>query len=145
MSMITAFISTHLVCFVLTLLLVATGVWDSGLNSTALTTAAYATLFGRAADWIVTFLSISFGMGVLIAYAYIGRECWLFLTNGRWSHVYTWVYCSMALVGAIGSVAIVWSILDCVVAGLIIVNVYGLLMLIPQMRTGVQKYLKQTQ
>lgn len=141
MSMITAFISTHLVCFLLTLLLVASGVWDSGLTSTALTTAAYETLFGQFASWIVTFLSLSFGLGVLVAYAYIGRECWLFLTRGRWSQLYTWIYCSMALFGAIGSVAVVWRMLDCIVAGLIIVNLYGLVLLIPRMRRGVQAYL----
>ncbi len=141
MSMITAFISTHLVCFLLTLLLVATGVWNTGLTSTALTTAAYETLFGQLASWIVTFLSLSFGLGVLVAYAYIGRECWLFLTRGRWSQAYTWMYCSMALFGALGSVAVVWRMLDCIVAGLIIVNVYGLVLLIPRMRRGVQAYL----
>lgn len=141
MSMITAFISTHLVCFLLTLLLVVSGVWDSGLTSTALTTAAYETLFGQFARWIVTFLSLSFGLGVLVAYAYIGRECWLFLTQGRWSNLYTWIYCSMALFGAIGSVAVVWRMLDCIVAGLIIVNLYGLVLLIPRMRSGVQAYL----
>jgi len=141
MSMITAFISTHLVCFVLTWLLVASGVWDSGLTSTALTTAAYKTLFGGLADWIVTFLSISFGMGVLIAYAYIGRECWLFLTGGRWSMAYTWIYCVMALVGSLGSVAIIWSTLDCIIAGLIVVNLYGLMMLIPDMRRRLGAYL----
>jgi len=143
MSMITAFISTHLVCFLLAMLIVMTGAWETGLTSTALTTKAYATLFGSLADWIVTFLSISFGMGVLIAYAYIGRECWLFLTRGRWSQAYTWIYCSMALVGSIGSVAVVWRLLDCIVAGLIIVNVYGLLMLIPRMREGVREYLQE--
>jgi len=141
MSMITAFISTHLVCFLLTLLFVASGVWDSGLTSTALTTAAYETLFGPVASWLVTFLSISFGLGVLIAYAYIGRECWLFLTGGYFSNLYTWLYCAMALLGAIGSVAIVWRALDCIVAGLIIVNVYGLLLLIPKMRPAVRKFL----
>ena len=80
---------------------------------------------------------------MLIAYAYIGRECWLFLTNGRWSQAYTWIYCIMALVGALGSVTFVWSVIDCIVGCLIIVNVGGLLLLLPRLREGVKAYFKE--
>jgi AGCS family alanine or glycine:cation symporter len=145
MSMVTAFISTHLVCFVLMLVFVASGVWDSGLTSTPLVIASYNTLFGYLGSWIVTFLSISFGMGVVIAYAFVGRECWLFLTNGRGSSVYTLVYCGMALIGSLGSVSFVWSSIDIIVACLIVVNVYGLLMLLPQMQKFVDAYLANKQ
>ena len=50
-----------------------------------LTIACFNTVFGNAGGWIVTFLSMSFGAGVLVSYAYITQEVWLFLTKGRFS------------------------------------------------------------
>ncbi len=143
MSMVTTFISSHLVCFSIMLLIVASGAWTSGLTSTALTSSAYETVFGSAGGWIVTFLSIAFGMGVLVAYAYIGRECWMFLTKGRFNGVYTGIYCLMALFGALARVAAVWNAIDIVNAGLLAVNLYGLLVLTPFMSRAVQAYMSK--
>lgn len=142
MSMITAFVSVHLVSFLLMVVIVASDVWKQDVTSTALTIASFNTVFGYLGSWIVTFLSISFGLGVLVAYAYVGRECWLFLTNGRIGWVYTWIYPCMALVGALGSVAFVWNMIDIIVAGLMVINVSGLLFLIPRMLPGIKEYFK---
>jgi len=62
MGMISTFVSS-LVCFLVALCIVISGVWDSGLQSAALTIASYNTVFGAWGGWIVSFLSISFGMG----------------------------------------------------------------------------------
>jgi alanine or glycine:cation symporter, AGCS family len=140
MSMASTFISNHLVCVMLMVVLVASGVWNSGLTSTKLTIAAYETVFGSLGGWVVTFLSMTFGMGVLVAYAYIGRECWSFLTGGRAMGIYTALYCIMAAVGSLAQVALVWSAIDIVNAGLLIVNLYGLLMLLPTIRSAVIEY-----
>ncbi len=134
MSMASVVVSNHLVCFMLMLALVASGVWDSGLTSIALTSAAYETVFGSIGAWIVTFLSIIFGMGVMISYAYIGRECWRFITGGRFLWLYSIIYCMMALVGSLGNVESIWSAVDSANAGMLVINLYGLLMLLPWLR-----------
>lgn len=137
MSMASIMISNHLVCCLLLLIFVASGVWDTGLTSTALTSAAFETLFGIYGKIIVTFLSISFGLGVLVAYAYIGRECWLFLAPQLSPTYYTFIYACMSLLGIFSSVAVVWSMVDIANAGMLIMNVYGLLMLLPLLRKSV--------
>ncbi len=131
MSMASLMISNHLVCCLLLLIFVASGVWDSGLTSTALTSAAFETLFGIYGKIIVTFLSISFGLGVLVAYAYIGRECWLFLMPRLSTQWYTVMYACMSFFGIFSTVAVVWSAVDIANAGMLIMNVYGLVMLLP--------------
>ena len=75
-------------------LIVASGAWQSGLNGIGMTIVAYETVFGSLGGWVVTILSAMFGLGVLIAYAYIGRECWSFLTGGRYL---TFYQCYIAL------------------------------------------------
>lgn len=136
MSMASLMISNHLVCCLLMLIFVASGVWDSGLTSTALTSAAFETLFGMYGKMMVAFLSISFGLGVLVAYAYIGRECWLFLTSTS-PAFYNVVYALMSFFGIFSSVAIVWSAVDIVNAGMLIMNMYGLMWLLPRIKKAV--------
>ncbi|MFA6066589.1 MAG: amino acid carrier protein [Candidatus Babeliaceae bacterium] len=145
MSMLSTFISYHLVCTVLMIVFVASGVWTSGLTSTPLTIAAYETVFGQAGGWVVTFLSITFGLGVLVAYAYIGLENWLFLFKGKGRYIYTALYCAIAFFGPLGKVAILWDLNDIIIAGLIITNLYGLLFLLPTLRAGLKKYQKNEQ
>ena len=134
MSISSAFISNHLVCFVLVVVLVASGVWNSGLNSIPLTQAAYETVFQSFGTLLITFLSITFGLGVLVAYAYIGRECWSYLTNGKGMAWFTALFCLMAIFGTLAKVRLVSDVLDIVNGCIILINLYGLLWLIPQLR-----------
>lgn len=143
MSMVSAFISNHLVCFVLIVMFVATGAWQTGLNGTQMTQAAYETVFGAAGSWLVAFLTISFGMGVLVAYAFIGRECWNYLTNGRFGVIYNILFASMAFLGTLAKLKLVWDAIDVVNAGLIVINLYALLVLLKELRPVVLGYIKQ--
>lgn len=142
MSMVTAFVSNHLVCFSLIVMLVVTGAWQTGLNGTQMTQAAYESVFGAAGAWIVAFLTISFGMGVLVAYAFIGRECWNYLTNGRYSIVYNILFASMAVFGTLAKVKLVWDGIDIANAGLIIINLYALLVVLKELRPVILKYMR---
>lgn len=142
MSMVSAFISNYLVCFVLCLMIVLTGVWNSDATGIALTTQAFATTFGSFAGWLVTALSIIFGIGVLVAYAYIGRECWSYLTGGRYLNVYYVLYCLFSLFGSVAKVQLVWDAVDIVNAGLLAINLYAILMLMPVIARGYKAYQK---
>ena len=136
MSMVSAFISNYFVCFILCLCFVVTGVWNGTAQSTDMAIAAFSNVFGSFGGWIVTFLSLSFGIGVLVAYAFIGRECWRYLTGGRFFGLYNFLYCSAAFLGTVAKVEIVWQSVNIVNAGLLFLNIYGLLCLLPQITRG---------
>lgn len=142
MSMASAFISNYLVCFVLTLMFVVTGVWNSGLTSSALTVASYETVFGQFGGLIVTFLSVAFGIGVLVSYVFIARECWSFLTNGRWLVAYAVIYCLFALGGTVLDAKIVWNAINVVNAGLLAINLYAIAILLPKIKKELKSYEK---
>ena len=143
MSMLSAFISANLVCFLVALMIVVSGVWNNGLTSIALTSSAYETVFGAFGGWIVTFLSISFGMGVLVSYAYIARACWIFLTNGRFMPAFITIFCVTTLIGALAKVEVVWNATDLINAGLLCSNLVGILYLLPVIKKGLIEYRKQ--
>lgn len=132
MSMASTFLSV-LVCFLMMLAFLVTGVWDSGLTSTPLVMATYGSLFGVFGSAVATLLSVLFGIGVLVAYAFVGLEAWMLLTGGRWKNIYFAIYCSMAIVGSLSSVELVWGMIDIIAAGLIITNLYGLTFLLPRL------------
>jgi len=133
MSMALVF-TIQMVCFFIMLAFTMAGTWNSGKTAMPLVIATYSTVFGTLGAWVAVALAVLFGVGTLVGYAFIGRECWLFLTKGRWEWVFLAIYCIMAPIGALSNVEFVWNMVDLVVAGLTICNLYGLLWLIPSMR-----------
>lgn len=141
MGMISTFLSMF-AGFIIALCIVVSGVWDSGLNSTALTIASFDTVFGSFGGWIVSFLSVSFGFGVLVSYAYIVRTVWLFLTNNRYVNGFIAVYSLCTLGGALATVGLVWNLIDIAVAGTLFINLFGILVLLPTIRPELMNTLR---
>ncbi|HSW74113.1 MAG TPA: amino acid carrier protein [Candidatus Limnocylindria bacterium] len=143
MSMISTFISIT-VCFMISLCIIASGVdaWSSEtMTSSALTIAAYSTVFGKLGGWIVTFLSITFGVGVAVSFAYISREAWLFVTGGRGSILaFNILYTAFAFVFPLLSVSLVWGFAEIMNACLLVINLLGIAYLLPVVRKGLQNF-----
>lgn len=142
MAMLSSFIST-IVCFIVALCIVTSGVWNSGLTSTALTVASFQTVFGFFGGWIVSFLSIIFGMGVLVSYAYVTREFWFYVTNRRFEKLFATLYCLLGFGAVFVDPTTLWAFSDLPNAGMITINLFGVLWLIPLIRTEVQKFMKK--
>lgn len=140
-SMLSTFIST-LVCFIIALCIVVSGVWDNGLTSTALTISSFATVFGRFGGWVVSFLSISFGAGVLVAYAYITREAWLSVTRGYFVNLFPPIFCAVVFAGALISVDFVFGFADIINGGMLFINLFGILYLLPIIKKHVDLFRK---
>jgi len=132
LGMLSSFISM-LLCFMVVLCLVASGVWQSGLNSAALNIAAYATLFGSLAGWIVTTISVIFGLGLLVSYAYVMHAVWMFLTGGRWVWGFNILYPAFTAFGSLAAVEMVWDLGTLANGMLLMINMFGLLWLLPKM------------
>jgi AGCS family alanine or glycine:cation symporter len=141
MSMASTFISTQVVCFSMMLVFVVSGAWTGSEGGMPMVISAYSTVFPVLGGWIATLLSVMFGMGVLVAYAFVGLECWLFLTHGRWTFLYYVLYCLMAFGGSLVSVKMVFGLIEFITIGLIFCNLYGLLVLLPQMKRGWRTHL----
>jgi len=56
LSMLSVYINTHIVCFLVALSVLASGAYTTGETSTALLVSSYETVFGAAAGWIVSVL-----------------------------------------------------------------------------------------
>lgn len=140
MSMAANFLATNIICFLLMLVFLVSGVWNSGLEGPQMVVAAYSSSIGSLGGLAVVILSILFSVGILVGYGFLGLECWLFVTGGRWKNLFYGLYCIMAILGTLGKVSLIWSSVDLLVAPLIICNLYGLLYLLPKLRKSYRDY-----
>ncbi len=140
MAMATTLVSAF-VCFMVALCIIASGVWNSGATSTALTIAAYKSVFGSMGGWIVTFLSIAFGTGVMISYAYITKAAWDAITGNRFAYLFIITYCGCVFFGAwTDKVTSLWALVDISLACMLTINLIGIVCLLPVIRNGLQSY-----
>jgi len=145
MAMLSTVIST-VFCFTTALCCVVTNVWSSSLEGTAMVSAAYQTVFGQ---WLgsaaVIFLSTTFAMGVWVAYAFITREAWLFVTKGKFLYVFMALFCLAPALGAISEVTLVWKIADYITAVMLVINMFAIIYFLPVIRQGLQSFAKKQQ
>lgn len=140
LSMLSAFLTT-MMAFTLTVCIVATGVWNNGLTSTPLTMSAFSTVFGTLGNWIVMFLALTFGLGAIVACAYVGLEVWLFLTKGKMVWLFNTIYCTVAFFGAIADVNLVNSLVNTMTIIVLVINLYGIMYLLPVIRKGLNDFM----
>jgi alanine or glycine:cation symporter, AGCS family len=141
MSMLSVFISNFIVCFGVALSIVASGVWDSGQTSILLTSAAFETVYGIYGSWIITFVSASFGLGVLVAFVFITAEIWEFLTGGRAMWLLGIIYCAITFFGTLATIEIIWNTNDLVNGTLLLMNLYAIAWFMPMIRRELLKYM----
>lgn len=127
-AMFGVFIDTIVASFTFLIILV-TGVWQSGLTSTPLTTAAYETVFRSAGGYIVVLSSFLFGYSTLIVWSFYGEQCFAFLWGDRVKKLYRWLF-SIAIVFGFLKVELIWSVGDLLNGATILINLTALIFLI---------------
>ncbi len=86
-----------------------TGVWQSGLTSTAAVAAGFNTVMPVAGGYIVAFCAFLFGYTTLIGWAYYGEQFFEYILGRRVTTPYRWIYCLLIPFGAVSKVATVWA------------------------------------
>jgi len=140
MSMLSVYINTHLICFLVALCVISSGVWNNGETSSALLISAYETVFGPMAGFIVSILITMFATSVVIAFAYNAKICWNYLFNGKFTTLFIVLYTLCASYGTIMNAKIVWTINSIVTGGLFSFNVFGILYFAKTIKNELLKY-----
>lgn len=133
-AMIGVFIDTVIVCSLTATTVVVTGVWDSGLISTAMVAAAFNQHipYGGA---VIALCSLLFGFTTMVTWAYYGEQGLRFLWKAP--SVITGfriIWCASAFAGTIYGVQSVWDFSDILIWSMMAPNVIGLLYLVKDIR-----------
>ena len=123
------FFDTIVVCTMTAMVVMTSGLWNTGISGAALTTAGFSSAFGSVAvgavfiSVIITFFAFTTG----VVNVYYGGICLNSLgLEGVWIKIYYAIGCAWAVVGAIGAAKTLWSTFDffygtCVICNLIVV------------------------
>lgn len=103
------FIISFLTSSISALSILVTGVWRSGLTSTAAVAEAFNHAVPVAGGWVVAFCTFLFGYTTLIGWSYYGEVCLEYLFGPRVLTPYRWVYCGLIVLGATSKVDLVWA------------------------------------
>ena len=102
------FIVSFVTSSISALTILLSGVWRSGLTSTAVVAQAFATTIPKG-GWIVALCAFLFGYTTLIGWAYYGEQFLEYILGPRVTLPYRWIYCGLIVFGAMGKVELVWA------------------------------------
>jgi AGCS family alanine or glycine:cation symporter len=125
-AVIEVFVISFVTSSISALTILVSGVWQSGLTSSAVVAQAFNTAIPVAGGWVVAFCAFLFGYTTLIGWAYYGEQFFEYLLGTRVTMTYRWVYCLLIPIGATLSVETVWAWGDLMNGLQVLPNVVGL-------------------
>ena len=108
-AIIEVFVVSFVTSSISALTILLTGVWESGLTSTAAVASAFNTAIPGFGGYIVAFCAFLFGYTTLIGWAYYGEQFFEYILGRRVTTPYRWIYCLLIPFGAVSKVATVWA------------------------------------
>ena len=142
-AMLGPIIDTLIVCTCTALVILISGVWQTGdADGATLTATAFGELFPMGGEIILALLVSSLSLSTVFTFWYYGSKCLGFLVGARFQHHYIWFYIVLVVVGAVSSLQIVVNLIDSMYALMAIPTMTSALLLAPKVNQAVQAYFK---
>ena len=126
-AVVEVFIVSFVTSTISALTILLTGVWQSGLTSSAAVAAGFDAVLPGVGGYIVAFCAFLFGYTTLIGWAYYGEQFFEYILGRRVTVPYRWIYCLLIPFGAVSRVDAVWAWGDLMNALQVFPNVIGLI------------------
>jgi len=130
-AMLGTFIDTLMICTMTALVIVLTGVWQSGETGAALSTLAFNTALPGWGGYIVAFGLMVFAFTTILGWSYYGERCAEFLFGIRIILPYRILWLLAIPFGAMGKLTLIWLAADVMNGLMAIPNLIALLVLSP--------------
>lgn len=132
LGMCEVFLDTFVCCTATALVILCTGVLDSGTDGGVLVLEGFRCGLGNWADLLLPLVIALFGLCTLIGWGYCGSTAFACLTGGRHVHLFRLGFCLAAGIGAVLELELVWTLADIANAGMAYCNLPALFLLYPQ-------------
>ena len=130
-GMMGTFIDTIIVCTMTALVIIVTGVWDSGVNGAPLSSSAYGTALPGVGEYFLAIALAIFAFTTILGWSYFGERCWEFVMGTKIIMPYRVLWTLFVLVGAVVKLDFVWLVADTLNAFMALPNLLSLLLLSP--------------
>ena len=131
-GMMGTFIDTIMVCSMTGLVLMVTGVWNSGESGAALSSNAFATALPGFGGYFLAIALAIFAYTTILGWAYYGEKCWEFLLGTTaFEMPYRVIWTVFVLIGAVTQLDFVWLMADTLNAFMAFPNLVSLVLLSP--------------
>lgn len=129
-GMFEVFFTTVIICTLSALVILTTGIWESGtLQGSALSIASFNAILPGVGGIIVTLATIFFALSTILGWAYYGEVSteYLFKKSKKAVMIYRCFYVAFVFVGTIGSLDLIWSISETMNGLMAIPNLIGII------------------
>ena len=140
-AMLGTFIDTLMICTMTALVIILTGVWNSGETGAALSTLAFSTGLPEIGGYVVVFGLVVFAFTTILGWSYYGERCAEYLFGKKIILPYRLLWLCAIPAGAMGKLAIIWVISDIMNALMAIPNLIALALLSPVIFRLTKKYI----
>ncbi|KPV39198.1 sodium:alanine symporter [Thiohalorhabdus denitrificans] len=130
-GMLGTFIDTIVVCTMTALVIVTTGVWDSGETGAGLTTTAFSQGLPGPGDFVVAFGLVVFAFTTTLTWAFYGERCLEFLAGVKPLKAFRLIWVVGILSGSVASLELIWNLADITMALMAFPNLVALVLLSP--------------
>ncbi len=143
-------IDTLIICTMTGLAIVLSGidVWNSGLEGSALTSAAFSAMLGgdgHSVKFLLMLCLIFFAFTTILGWDYYSEKCLEYLTNGNMVvvKIYRWLYIIAVAIGPYMTISAVWTIADITNGLMAIPNCISLIVLSGVVAKETKKYFEK--
>jgi AGCS family alanine or glycine:cation symporter len=130
-GMMGTFIDTIIVCTMTGLVIMVTGVWNSGVSGAALTSDAFAAALPGFGQYFLAIALAIFAYTTILGWAYYGEKCWEYLVGTAVEKPYRLLWTLFVMIGAITQLDFVWLVADTLNAFMAFPNLISLVLLSP--------------
>ncbi len=130
-GMFEVFVDTIVICTVTAVVVIASGLYTTGLDGAALTSAAFRRSLGPFGGVFVGISTVLFALATILGWSYYGEQCMGYITRGnetvkRW---YKLVFIIFVMIGAVSRVDAVWEIADTLNGFMAVPNLIAIIIL----------------
>lgn len=146
-AMLGPFIDTLVVCTCTALVILLTGVWETGdADGVSLTAMAFADILpGQFGAYAISFVVLIFASSTMFTFWYYGAKCLGFLIGAHRQHHYRYFYVLLVVLGAIAPLEAVFGLIDSAYALMAIPTMLSTFLLAPQVMTAARDYFERLQ
>ncbi len=142
-GMFEVFFTTIIICTLSALVILTTGIWNTGTaQGAALSIASFNEIFPNVGGIIVTLATVFFALSTILGWAYYGEVSMEYLSNNSKTavQIYRCIYIVFVFLGAVASLDLVWGISETMNGLMAIPNLIGIIGLSKVVKTATKEH-----